>query len=56
MTVRQLIDQLENCRNWDAVAVLCGPNREYHEITGITDETHKADKDGLVGNALLTVK
>lgn len=53
MTVKTLINRLQSIQNQDAVVVVCAEGVEYCEVSSVKDETQPADKDGVIGNALI---
>lgn len=55
LTVREVIEKLQQVRNQDAVMCLCVDDWEYAEVSEIIDETQPADKDGVIGNALFRI-
>lgn len=56
LTVREVIEKLQQVRNQDAVMCLCVDDWEYACFTEVIDETQPADKDGVIGNALLRIE
>lgn len=56
MTAMQLIVKLMKVKNPNAVVVLCEEDREYTPFVRVIDESQYPDKEGVIGNVLLTIK
>lgn len=55
LTVEELIEKLQQCKNKKAVASLCVDGLSYSAINAVIDGTCEEESDGNIGNALLTL-